>query len=426
MLSVQTETTRQVLSVSDLTRSVRFLLEQHFSSVWVEGEICNFKWHSSGHMYFSLKDEQSQVQCVMFKRENNGLGFELSDGMQIVCGGRVSVYGPRGQYQLYVERIEPKGAGALQLRFEQLKEKLKNEGLFDAAHKVPIPYLPETIGIVTSKDGAALRDILHVLDRRFSGVEIFIYPVAVQGKGAAEDIASAIDDFNRAFPVDVLIVARGGGSLEDLWAFNEETVARAIYRSEIPVISAVGHEIDFTIADFVADIRAATPSVAAEIVMPVKEELASFVGDLETRASLACLSFVKSLRQELKRLSTNRALRDPLAVFEIQSQRLDELARSMLQSLSGFIRFQKQAVAGLLGRLEVLGPASTLARGFSVSLKLPREKVVLSSAGLKPGDRVKTLLSRGFFVSQVIKTNLRGQTPIGQNLRGLTPRPEGL
>ena len=201
-----------------------------------------------------------------------------------------------------------------------------------------------------------------------------------------------------------------------MWAFNEEIVARAIHRSDIPVISAVGHEIDFTIADFVADLRAATPSAAAEIVMPVKEELVSFIGDLGMRASLACLSFVKSLRQELKRLSTNRALRDPLAVFEIRSQRLDELTRSMLQSLSGFIRFQKQAVAGLLGRLGALGPASTLARGFSVSLRLPKEKVVLSSAELKPGDRVKTLLSRGFFVSQVIKTNLRGQTP----------RPEGL
>lgn len=396
-----TETVRQVFSVSDFTRSVRFLLEERFSSVWVEGEICNFKWHSSGHMYFSLKDEQSQVQCVMFKRENQGLGFELRDGMQIVCGGRVSVYGPRGQYQLYAEKIEPKGAGALQLRFEQLKEKLKNEGLFDEAHKVNIPYLPRTIGIVTSKDGAALRDILHVLDRRFSGVEIFIDPVAVQGNGAAEEIACALDDFNRAFPVDVLIVTRGGGSLEDLWAFNEEIVARAIYRSEIPVISAVGHEIDFTIADFVADLRAATPSAAAEIVMPVKEELASTINDLGTRASLACLSLVKGLRQELKRLSANRVMRDPLAVFEIRSQRLDELTRTLSQTFSAFIRFQKQAVAGILGRLEALGPASTLARGFSVSLKIPKEKVVRSSAELKVGERVKTLLKRGFFISEV-------------------------
>src|SRR3989338_7813264 len=244
------QTERGIFSVSEITKNIHSILEENFSNVWVEGEISNFKFHTSGHMFFSLKDEFSQIQCVMFRSENLKLGFEPKEGLSIVCFGRVSVYPVRGQYQLYAEKMEPKGIGALQLKFQQLKEKLKKEGLFDEARKRQIPYLPGRIGVVTSIDGAALRDILNVLNRRFSTAHVLIYPVPVQGAGAADAIAEAIEDFNRLKVADVLVVGRGGGSLEDLWAFNEEVVARAIFNSTIPVISAVGHEVDFTIADF--------------------------------------------------------------------------------------------------------------------------------------------------------------------------------
>ena len=395
---------REILSVSDLTRNIRFTLEQRFREVWVEGEITGFKLHSSGHMYFSLKDAESQIQCVMFRRENGLLKFEPGEGMKVLVRSRVSVYAPRGQYQLYVEHIEPKGVGALQLRFQQLVEKLRAEGLFDEARKRPIPYLPRTIGLVTSIDGAALRDILNILDRRFSSSHIVINPVAVQGAGSAEAIAAAIDEFNEWGRADVLIVGRGGGSLEDLWAFNEEAVARAIYRSEIPVISAVGHEVDFTVADFTADLRAATPSAAAELVTPLKEELVERVEELKLRARQAVNSVLKSLGQELRLLRENRNLQDPLAIFEIQFQRLDELKKNLNTFFINFVELEKEKLFASIGKLEALGPLATLKRGFSVTLGMPGEKVLTSARRLKAGDLVKTRLSDGFFISQVKET----------------------
>ncbi len=372
-------TGRQIFSVSEITKNIRYVLEENFSSVWVEGEISNFKFHTSGHMYFSLKDEFSQIQCVMFRSDNAKLDFEPKEGLSIVCFGRVSVYPMRGQVQLYAEKMEPKGLGALQLKFQELKEKLKKEGLFDEARKREIPYLPNRIGIVTSIDGAALKDILNVLHRRFSTVSILIHPAQVQGAAAAASIAEAIEDFNRLKNVDVLIIGRGGGSLEDLWAFNEEIVARAIFNSLIPVISAVGHEVDFTISDFVADLRAATPSAAAEIVTPMKEELILRISDLKLRILQAFTGFVKNLRQELKALQQSRGLKDPLSFFEIKFQRL----------------------SGLIGQLEALGPLSTLKRGYSATFKLPGETLVTSFDSVKPGDFVKTRLKKGFFTSQV-------------------------
>jgi len=401
MKTITLETDRQILTVSDITRNIRFLLEQNFSGVWVEGEVSNFKFHTSGHMYFALKDETAQIQCVMFRAENQKLDFELKEGLSVLCFGRVSVYPIRGQYQLYIERVEPKGVGALQLKFQQLKEKLKTEGLFDEAHKKEIPYLPERIGVVTSIDGAALRDILNVLERRFSSVNIVIYPVQVQGAGAASCIAEAIEDFNRLKNIDVLIVGRGGGSIEDLWAFNEEIVARAIYHSEIPVISAVGHEVDFTIADFVADLRAATPSAAAEIVLPVKEELLLTLSDMKARAFQAFGGKLKILRQELKQLSESRGLKDPLAIYEIKFQRLDELKKNLETFFGTFFKFKEENLSSLIGKLEALGPLAILKRGFSVTLKLPEETVVTSAKILKTGDLVKTKLKDGFFISQV-------------------------
>jgi len=326
--------------VADLTRNIRFILEKNFSGVWVEGEISNFKWHTSGHMYFALKDETAQLQCVMFRTDNQNLAFEIEEGLSVVLYGRVSVYPVRGQYQLYVEKVEPKGLGALQLRFLQLKEKLLKEGLFDEAHKKPIPFLPHRIGVVTSIDGAALRDILQVLARRFPGMPVLVYPVPVQGEGAAEAIAGAVRDLNDFARTDVLIVGRGGGSLEDLWAFNEEVVARAIFESAIPVISAVGHEVDFTIADFVADLRAPTPSAAAELAVPRKEELFLKISDLKARL-----------------------LKSPKTVLENQLQRLDELKKNLETLLLAFFKLKKERFRGFLGKLEALGPLQILKRG---------------------------------------------------------------
>lgn len=407
-LTVQTE--RQVFSVTEITRSIRLLLETNFSNVWVEGEVSNFKFHNSGHMYFSLKDETAQIQCVMFRAENQKLDFELKEGLAVICLGRVSVYPVRGQYQLYIERIEPKGLGVLQLRFQQLKERLRQEGLFDEGRKKPLPYLPGKIGLITSIDGAALRDILHVLDRRFSNVEILIYPVPVQGAGAAEAIAEAIEDFNHLRNVDVLIVGRGGGSLEDLWAFNEEVVARAIFQSEIPVISAVGHEIDFTIADFVADLRAPTPSAAAEIVLPLKEDLVLRISDLRSRILQAFVGMLRHLRQELKLLVESPGLKNPLGIFEIKFQRLDELKRGLALHFSAGIKWKEEKLSSLMGKLEALGPLATLKRGFSVSLKLPEEKVVTSFRAVKQGDKIKTRLKEGFFISKVVEAGVEAGT----------------
>ena len=393
-------TDRTVISVSELTRSIRFFLEENFSSVWVEGEVSNFKRHTSGHMYFSLKDEEAQIQVVMFRRENLRLEFELKDGLKTVVFGRVSVYPVRGQYQLYAERMEPKGLGALQLRFQELKEKLAREGLFDAARKKPIPLLPERIGIVTSIDGAALQDILHVLDRRYDGANLLIYPVPVQGAGAAPAIAEALDDLNCLKLVDVMIVGRGGGSLEDLWAFNEEAVARAIARSEIPIISAVGHEVDFTIADFVADLRAATPSAAAEIVLPVKKELLSRLFELKARLSQSVLSKLERLREDLGGLLECRVLREPLAVFEAVFQRLDELKKNLVFHFSNQVSFKKEKIASLLGKLEALGPLEVLKRGFSVTLN-GEGKAIRSYRAVRADEVIRTKLGEGFLISQV-------------------------
>ncbi len=400
-----TSSERRIYSVSDLTRNVRFVLEENFSGVWVEGEVSNFKFHTSGHMYFSLKDEEAQIQAVMFRRENQRLDFELKEGLKVVIFGRISVYATRGQYQLYAEKLEPKGLGALQLRFQQLKEKLFKEGLFDEARKKPIPFLPRRIGVVTSIDGAALHDILTVLNRRFRSADILITPVPVQGSAAAPAIAEAIEDLNRLRCVDVMILTRGGGSLEDLWAFNEEVVARAIADSQIPVISAVGHEVDFTIADFVADQRAPTPSAAAEMVMPVKEELFFRITELKARLDQTLLLMLKRLREELRNLVGSRALKDPLAVFESVFQRLDELKKNLRASWDNLILFKKEKIIALVGKLDALGPLATLTRGFSVTLTMPEGKTIRSFSSVKAGDTIRTKLKEGFLISQVKETH---------------------
>ena len=368
----------KILTVSELTGDIKEVLESVFAEVRVEGEISNLKQPSSGHIYFSLKDETSQIRCVLFKNAAIRLKFALADGLKVVCIGRVGVYEREGQYQFYCDAIEPKGIGALQLAYEQLKERLSKEGLFDESRKRNLPFLPRAIGVITSPTGAVIRDILHVLDRRFAQVHVIINPVRVQGDGAKEEIAQAIREFNELNNVDVIILARGGGSLEDLWCFNEEVVARAIYHSTIPVLSAIGHETDYTIADFVADFRAPTPSAAAEIVMPSRAELVKQVENLLTHVW--------------------RSLGDIVPQHE---QRLDDLTQGLGRALEQKIRTGQVHLEGLLNELNALNPLAILKRGYSITSLLVNGKVLYSAQELKKGDKVKTRLSSGEFVSEV-------------------------
>jgi exodeoxyribonuclease VII large subunit len=316
----------RVYSVSEITRLVKLELETSFPFVWVEGEISNFHLHSSGHLYFTLKDEQCQLQAVMFRSDARQVKFELKDGLKMICRGRLTVYEVRGQYQLVADLLEPKGKGALQLAFEQLKEKLRAEGLFDPQHKKKLPLLPKKVGVVTSPRGAAIVDILKTLERRFARLHVLIYPAKVQGEGAADEIVSGIDYLGGRPDIDVIIVSRGGGSIEDLWAFNEEKVARAIFRSPVPIISAVGHEVDFTIADFVADLRASTPSVAAEIVIKEEQALFDRVDNLRQRLVQNVLYLVQGRRQTVLNLSQHRIFQNFKIMLLHLSQRIDDLA----------------------------------------------------------------------------------------------------
>lgn len=388
---------RHIYTVSELTRRIKTTLEETFPAVWVEGEISNFSHYPSGHMYFSLKDADSLLSAVLFKNVNQGLKFKLANGMQVICFGKISVYEKRGQYQLTVLKVEPQGLGALQLAFEQLKARLAHEGLFEQRHKQPIPFLPQRIGVVSSSKGAAIRDILHVLERRFANLEIILNPVRVQGEGSAEEIAQAIDEFNRYGQVDVLIVGRGGGSLEDLWAFNEEVVARAIFRSKIPVISAVGHEIDYTISDFVADLRAPTPSAAAELVITRKEELLERINNFFSRGSLAIANQIELLRHKLQRY----VFRDPRELIQQYQQRIDELVSVLEREVRHLGEIYRERYNVLIGKLQTLSPLNILARGYSITFKLPEEQVLNTVRILKPGEKVKTRLGQGEFVSKV-------------------------
>lgn len=373
-----TQNGRYIYTVSELTSSIKSILEDSFPHIWVEGEISNFKSHSSGHFYFTLRDGRSELKCVFFRSDNEKIKFEIKDGMLVYCSGRISIYEKQGAYQLYVSSMEPKGMGALQLAFEQLKEKLFKEGLFDESHKKPIPLLPDRIGIITSPTGAAIKDILHVLNKRFSNVEIIIHPVKVQGDGAKEEIVCAIEDFNKFDNIDVIIVGRGGGSSEDLWAFNEEIVARAIYNSKIPIISAVGHEIDWTISDFVADVRAATPSVAAELVIAKKSELIERLGYYEEK------------------------LKDfPLDIVREYEQRIDEYADGLALRFRHYLELKEERFNMLAEKIEILSPLAILNRGYSITFKAPGQKVVKDAKVLKKGDMVETKVFQGAFKSRV-------------------------
>jgi exodeoxyribonuclease VII large subunit len=422
------EATRKVFSVAELTEQIRRLLEKQIGMVWVGGEVTNFRAQSSGHIYFTLKDASAQIACVLFRGETVPHRELISDGQKILLQGDLTVYEPRGQYQLIVRAIELQGVGALQIAFEKLKEKLAGEGLFALERKRPLPKYPQRIGLVTSPTGAAIRDVLHVFQRRNPGLEIILAPARVQGDGAAREIAGAIRLLNEfgAGKLDLILITRGGGSLEDLWAFNEEIVARAIFESAIPIVSAVGHETDFTIADFVADLRAATPSAAAEII---------------TEGVFSSCKFLKQcgerMRQLLNRQLTNkqfllahhagRLIRaHPRRKFQNWQQRLDDLQTDLSRCLKQRARHLQIVLQNLLERLHrirpshsliqrreqlrqierrlnALGPQQVLSRGYSITMDATTGKILKDAKKVKAGQKLNTQLKTGEVVSKVVK-----------------------
>jgi exodeoxyribonuclease VII large subunit len=384
---------RRFLTVSELTELIRGTLESQLDALWVRGEISNFRVPPSGHFYFTLKDDKSQIGAVMFRRQGSMLRFTPENGMAVLCFGRVSLYTVRGDLQLYVDDMEPQGQGALALAFEQLKQKLAAEGLFAPERKRELPVLPVSIGIVTSEKGAALHDMLRVIRDRYPDRRVVIRPVKVQGEGAAREIAMGIAELNRYGAVDVIIVGRGGGSLEDLWAFNEEVVARAIYASTSPVISAVGHEIDFTIADFVADVRAPTPTAAAEMVLPLKSDLVDQVRLLEGQLGKNIKLKLDSLREASAGLA--KRLADPRRKLRENQQLLDEVSVALLRRFQDRLRQLKDHLGRGAGRLEALSPLAVLDRGYSITHKLPTEEIVKDAGSLATGDRLRITFARG-------------------------------
>jgi exodeoxyribonuclease VII large subunit len=448
-------TGRSVLSVSDLAAQLRAVMEERFPAVWVEGEISNFKVHASGHAYFTLKDAGAQIRAVLFRNRTRRIRFEPRDGIHVMAFGAVEVYAQRGEYQLVVEMLEPRGLGALQLAFEQLKARLDAEGLFDARRKRALPRYPRRIGIVTSPTGAALKDMLRVIGRRFGELHIVIARARVQGDGAAEEIVQGIRDLNALGDVDVMIVGRGGGSLEDLWAFNEEAVARAIVASKIPVISAVGHEVDFTIADFVADLRAPTPSAAAELVVREKRALAESVDALTHRLHRSMARRLERDGERVAALARRRVLTDPHRPLRDLARRVDDararllragdavLARSAhrldvataavragnpvaklvksqhrLEGLRGRLhagtarvldRSQHQ-VARAVGRLGSLSPLAVLGRGYSVTRRQDGT-IVRRAQDVVAGEAVSVLVQEGTIDCRVTTTRERDDRP---------------
>ena len=407
--------TRHVYTVSEITQGIKLILESTFTQVWVEGEVSNSNMHPSGHFYFSLKDKDAVLSAAVFNYQNKGIKFKIENGLKIICFGRIGVYGPRSQYNIIVEKIEPKGIGSLQLALEQLKEKLEKEGLFSVTHKRPLPYLPSKIGIVTSLSGAAIKDILKVLDRRFCDIQVVISPAQVQGDSAKQEIAQAIKEINRyneSLParerIEALIVGRGGGSIEDLWAFNEEIVARAIYDSKIPVISAVGHERDVTIADLVADKRAATPSVAAELVVPEKEELRQELNDRRSGLYTAMAHILELLQGSASGAAKKLDLLNPLALLKQHRAKILDLARQIYIRTTHFLKLRHAQFSGAAEKLSSLSPLNILNRGYSITFRSPEGLVIKEAATLRQGDMIKTRLHKGEVFSKVTEVKKNG------------------
>lgn len=385
----------QPVSVTQLTGYIKLLLDRDeiLSQTCVRGELSNYKIHSSGHHYFTLKDEGAVISCVLFRSDAMRLRFRPESGMKVILTGRVSLFPRSGQYQLYVSHMQPDGAGDLAVAFEQLKQKLQAQGVFDAAHKKPLPRYPERVALVTSPTGAAVRDMIRILGRRWPLASVLVCPVRVQGEGAAEEIAAMLELVDAAELADVIITGRGGGSLEDLWAFNEEIVARAIYRCKTPVISAVGHEPDVTIADFAADVRAATPSNGAELAVCDRAELRALLEQQARRMEKAQERRLELLRQRLRRLSERPVLRSPEGSLQ-QKELLLELLRQRLERAAvSAVEQDQRRFAALSGRLDALSPLKVLARGYAVATR--QEQVLHSVAQLSPGEEIRLRLADG-------------------------------
>jgi exodeoxyribonuclease VII large subunit len=391
---------REVYTVSRLNREARMLLEAGLPPLWIEGELSNFARPASGHWYFTLKDADAQVRCAMFRGANLRVRVAPRDGMHVLVRARVSLYEARGEYQLLAEHLEEAGEGALRRRFEELKAKLAAEGLFDAALKRALPRLPRRVGVVTSPTGAAIRDILHVLARRFPAVPVLIYPVPVQGTGAAAAIAAAIRLASQRRDADVLILARGGGSLEDLWAFNEEPVARAIRDSAVPVVSGVGHEIDVTIADFAADVRAPTPSGAAEIVVPDRAEWLRSLGATRERLARAWRRVGGQARERLAWLARRLELTHPRTRLAARAQRLDELEARLGRALRRELAAAGARLAAAARTLNAVSPLATLERGYAIITRADGQ-VVCAARDVAPGDEVRARTAAGGFAATV-------------------------
>jgi exodeoxyribonuclease VII large subunit len=382
-----------VESVTELSRRLRFRLETDFRDVWVSGEISNLRTPGSGHLYFRLKDAESQIAAVMFRSAARQLAFRLEDGLEVVVHGRVSLYEPRGDLQLYADGVEPRGVGAAQLALEQLKRRLAAEGLFDAARKRPLPFWPRAVGVVTALGGAAIHDIVATLRSRLGGVRIVVRPVRVQGPQAGFEIVAALAELAAVREVDVVIVGRGGGSLEDLWAFNEESVARAIAGSRAPVISAVGHEIDVTLADLVADQRAATPTAAAAMAVPRGADLSRTVDDLRLALSAALAASIERRRERVTALG--RHLRDPRQLLVEQRRRLVELTERGARSIKAALRMRREDLRRNSERLDALSPLAVLQRGYAIVQRPASAEVVRRAADVAPAEELRVTLAEG-------------------------------
>jgi len=390
-----------VLSVSELSEALRGVVEQCFPRVWVAGEVSNCTRAGSGHIYFTLKDDEAQLKAVMWRSAASRLRFELRDGLEVIASGPIEVYPPRGQYQLIADKLVPQGVGALELALRQLQQKLAAERLFDPERKRPLPRFPRKVALITSPSGAAVRDMIQVLMRRWKLADIVLLPVLVQGDGAAEQIAAALQTVGRIPGVDVVITGRGGGSLEDLWAFNEEIVARAIAACRVPVVSAVGHEIDVTIADLVADRRALTPSEAAELVVPLDSEVRAELDRLSQQLRMALSQRARQARLQLDGLAARRCFTRPLERIHQLATQLDELESRMLRAMQSTVERSRRACAAAAAHLEALSPLGVLGRGYSLTKVLPAGQLVRSAAQVQPGERLSTLLSDGELVSTV-------------------------
>ena len=393
--SGDTDSGPRVLTVSQLTCRIKKVLEDEFPPVWVEGEISNFRRPSSGHLYFTLKDEKTQIQIIMYRSYAQKLAFKMEDGMKVLIYGNVTVYERSGQYQVNAVKIEPRGIGALQLAFEQLKKKLMQEGLFDKQYKKSVPVLPTRIGVVTSPTGAAIRDIMNVLDRRFSNIHLIVNPVRVQGEQAPSEIAKAIDEFNRLNLADVILVTRGGGSIEDLWAFNTEIVARSIFNSSIPVISAVGHEIDWTISDYVADLRVPTPSAAAELVVASKEELVNKISNIEKILNLKVNQRLNLLKTKIKNLSNSWVFTQPLNKIRQSQQQIDDLELKLKTVLKHRLEILNHNLMLHTEKLHAYSPTRALLRGYTITIDPQSQATIKSVKNIVPGERLKILFCDG-------------------------------